>query len=110
MVGGTAADSTGGGECKNGGGDNAKSCGNYYNTGVNDTDLVHGIPGLPNSRDRVFRLFFPFPLGVLLFARNYNVILDEYPFVFSIGISKLMGVSSTSRNSRRDLCPFLFIL
>ena len=38
------------GECKNGGGDNAKSCENYYNIGVNYTDLVHEIlAGLPNS-------------------------------------------------------------
>jgi len=37
------------GERKGGGGDNAKSCGNYYDTGVNGADLPCGIPRLPNS-------------------------------------------------------------
>lgn len=61
----------GGGECKDGGGDNAKSCGNYYDTGVNDADLSRGIP----------RVWIPFKLVVESCPTSFTFSLNICTFL-----------------------------
>lgn len=55
----------------NGGGDNTKSCGNYCDTGVNDTDLsLWDRSRLPKSRSRLFPAFLPLFLGRALLCTS----------------------------------------